>query len=850
MAIGIVAHVAAQGSGGTGASTTGTPGPIAMTGASVIVIGTSGYFGAPAPSDSNGNTYVQVTTQSDAVTPLYSATWECENPNVTGVMSFFTSGADYYETLDVLGVSGTLTSAAVDAFTSAQTTSGTALQPGSVSVLAGEATITFLAGWWTGGPATINAGFTITDQNVLVNGVNFAAAMAYHLAAASPTNPTWAGVSPAGALQAHIITYKPSTGGGGGGGGPFYYVDIASIGGSASDSNTGTSPSTPWLTLAHAAATAPAGSTILIRGGLYIGAGQTINTTLGTVNSGTVSAPITWSAYPGNLPASTIRGPRPGAEVVVIRPPGPATFAIELTTPAGTAPSYLIFEDLIIDGINNPHSDQVGGGGVPLVYSSGGASFNQFIHLEIKNNGGDGLGFSPNNGASDHHQVLYCLLHDCGLDPTFANSGYGAYLDTNHTLVQGCDFYNNHAYGMQFRGSNNTVRECRFYNNIINVGGSGVGGSSGGGFNFIADSGNPATGNVIFNCLAYGNGFNAAGTNICSATGILIYSYQSSVLCHHNTIYGNTSDGLVFQYYDETLPPTSDNDIAYGNGGAQIVDYGGYQSGAHTAIVHNGLQLNPLFVNPTGTPPNFRVQAGSAAIAGGLYVALVPTDFVGATRPNPPTIGAYEFSSVPLLTVELGLARGGLSYPLDLRTATLNLLTTVLAPGVAPIRPYDVAWLSSGRPPYPVDLRTAAINLLTTTLLVPLPPLHPIDSGLILPRPAYPLDLRTAVVDLLESTLRDRPFVQRDVGMLLTRPYALDLRTALAALLETTLAPGPPPWVIHLDANAPLRPPYPSDLRTAILNLLESTLKPPPIPVPHGQVLIWPASPYRWQTWG
>jgi hypothetical protein len=98
--------------------------------------------------------------------------------------------------------------------------------------------------------------------------------------------------------------------------------------------------------------------------------------------------------------------------------------------------------------------------------------------------------------------------------------------------------------------------------------------------------------------------------------------------------------------------------------------------------------------------------------------------------------------------------------------------------------------------------------------------------------------------------LRDRPFVQRDVGMLLTRPYALDLRTALAALLETTLAPGPPPWVIHLDANAPLRPPYPSDLRTAILNLLESTLKPPPIPVPHGQVLIWPASPYRWQTWG
>ena len=83
------------------------------------------------------------------------------------------------------------------------------------------------------------------------------------------------------------------------------------------------------------------------------------------------------------------------------------------------APSYLIFEDFIIDGLNNPYSDQAGGRGVPLVYTSGGASFNQFMHLEIRNNGGTGLGFSPNNGASNYNQVLYNLFHDNGTDPTF-----------------------------------------------------------------------------------------------------------------------------------------------------------------------------------------------------------------------------------------------------------------------------------------------------------------------------------------------------------------------------------------------------------------------------------------------
>src|ERR1700730_10841730 len=246
-----------------------------------------------------------------------------------------------------------------------------------------------------------------------------------------------------------------------------------------SDASPG-SLASPWLTIAHAVAQLNPGDTLLIRGGTYNGWSNTIDTTLYAINSGTSTSPITISAYPGGLASSTVPGPRANAEVVTIRPPGPVTFAIGLTLPAGSAPSYITFEDLIIDGVNNPSSDQAGGGGRALIYTSGGGCFNQFIHLEVKNNGGDGLMFSSNNGAAHSNQVLYNIFHDNGLDPTFANAGYGVYAESDGNLFQGNNFFSNHGYGMQMRGANNIVRNNRFSNNVVNSGG-GVGGSGGGG---------------------------------------------------------------------------------------------------------------------------------------------------------------------------------------------------------------------------------------------------------------------------------------------------------------------------------------------------------------------------------
>ena len=248
----------------------------------------------------------------------------------------------------------------------------------------------------------------------------------------------------------------------------------------------------------------------------------------------------------------------------------------------------MIFEDLIIDGTFNPSSAT----GQVQVYTSGGASYNQFIHLEVRHNGGSGLGFSQNNGNSNYNQVLYCSFHDNGTDTSLNNAGYGIYSSSDYNLFEGNDFYSNHGYGMQMRGSNNIVRNNRFYNNVINGNGGGVGGYSGGGFNMLGDAAGTGNNNQVYNNLAYNNGFSLARGLAPSgsfASGLLVYSYESNSAVYNNTVYGNFGVGIMAQYYDGTAPPIIENNIVYDNLGGNIVDYGAYQAAATVVVLINNL---------------------------------------------------------------------------------------------------------------------------------------------------------------------------------------------------------------------------------------------------------------------
>ena len=105
-----------------------------------------------------------------------------------------------------------------------------------------------------------------------------------------------------------------------------YYVATT-----GSDSNPG-SVSAPWRTIRFAVSRLSAGDTLYIRGGLYTGATDNIDSQSATVPSGTSWAnAITISGYPG--------------ETATLQPPDWYP-GIRLTT---GAPSYLIFQDLTID---------------------------------------------------------------------------------------------------------------------------------------------------------------------------------------------------------------------------------------------------------------------------------------------------------------------------------------------------------------------------------------------------------------------------------------------------------------------------------------------------------------------
>ena len=210
-----------------------------------------------------------------------------------------------------------------------------------------------------------------------------------------------------------------------------------------SDQNNGTIGA-PWQTLRYAVAQLRAGDKLYVRGGTYTGPANTIDSQLGTVRSGTSwGSAITIAGYP--------------SEKATIEPPA-AQPAIRLTT---AAPAYLIFQDLIIDMINATLPEDRGGPNA--IYLSSGAHHNRFERLEVKNNQGNGIVFSNHNGNSPFNEVLNCSIHDNGRYPG-VNQGYGAYVFTSDNLFEGNDIYNNGGYGLHFYNNSGATDVAR---NII-----------------------------------------------------------------------------------------------------------------------------------------------------------------------------------------------------------------------------------------------------------------------------------------------------------------------------------------------------------------------------------------------
>lgn len=374
--------------------------------------------------------------------------------------------------------------------------------------------------------------------------------------------------------------------------GSTYYVST-----SGSDSNSGTSTSQPFRTIAKGVKPLRPGDTLYIRGGVW-----TERIDLMTPNTnGTSGGYIKIAGYPGEQVTIRYKDTPGGYGAIKAR---------------GTR-GYLIFENLILDGVNMP-SNEMG-----WLIRDGNHHF-ILRNLEIKNYKGTALGIIAND-----IQIINCKIHD-NISP-INQAGYrhyGIYFNRgSNGLIQGNQIYRNDGGGVQvFPGpvSNLVIRNNAIYSNNTMTS------SQIGGIILQGTSSSSISSTKIYNNLVYKNG---SASDAGPASGIHIGDYASGTKVLNNTVYGNRNYGVVVG--SKASSTTIQNNITYGNG----KNYYSYGSGTGFS---NNITADPKFVSTSSS--NFQLQSSSPAANKGVYLSSVPNDYRNFPRPKGSThdIGGYE----------------------------------------------------------------------------------------------------------------------------------------------------------------------------------------------------------------
>jgi len=358
-----------------------------------------------------------------------------------------------------------------------------------------------------------------------------------------------------------------------------------------SDSNPGTI-SQPFRTIAKGVSMLTPGKTLLVRSGTYAESLQN------TIPGGTSwSSPVTVAAYPG--------------DTVTIQPSSGASRALFF---ARASKQYIIVQGFIIDARN------VTLNAVKITNSSSGgvASHIRITDCEIENAPSQGI--LTTDGAN-YNEFIRLNVHNNGT----RDLDHGIYISTSSNLIDSCNVYNNAGSGVQIysEGSttdctNNIVRNCKLHDNAgVDNRGWGVTISCG-------------SGNQVYNNLVWGN---RGGIDV-------EYGSVSNTSVYNNTIYNNTKNGGEYNLHvgSDSTGAIIRNNIVYTGSG--FLD-----EGVGSTKDHNLVGINPLFVNAAAN--DFHLQSGSPTINAGTSIGAPTTDFDGNTRPQGSgyDIGPHEYVS-------------------------------------------------------------------------------------------------------------------------------------------------------------------------------------------------------------
>jgi hypothetical protein len=215
-------------------------------------------------------------------------------------------------------------------------------------------------------------------------------------------------------------------------------------------------------------------------------------------------------------------------------------------------------------------------------------------------------------GNNTQATVRRCSIH--GWRSNTSNPGaHGLYWRGKNGLIEFNRIYDNNGYGLQFYntgGSGGGVDNNVFRNNYVH------GHNVKGGLYIGSGVGNQAYNNIIVN----NNG------------GIGVRGQNTKIF--NNTVYHNTGNGVQVS---SGVGAVIQNNIVYNNG-RNI-----WNQSSNTTVDHN-LTSDPLFVDPATN--NFKLQAASPAIDGGVTLSEVQDDYAKVPRPQGSAydIGAYEYT--------------------------------------------------------------------------------------------------------------------------------------------------------------------------------------------------------------
>lgn len=193
----LLAHVTCAGAGGCTTSAVDT------TGATFIVACTNAFSILSGVNDNKSNSYSALTAYGSGLgTQIYYTI-----PTTVGAGTTFTNGASTFSVLDIQVWKNTAASSVFQAGTDKGATgAGNSIQPGSATPSGPSLVISCATSYGTG-TATIDSGFTITDQTPDNGGVNIFGAMAYLIQnSGSALNPTWSQTS-GGAIAANQAAF-------------------------------------------------------------------------------------------------------------------------------------------------------------------------------------------------------------------------------------------------------------------------------------------------------------------------------------------------------------------------------------------------------------------------------------------------------------------------------------------------------------------------------------------------------------------------------------------------------------------------------------------------------------------